>query len=71
MREKKKTKTVLMFMELTAERWPLVKRLLLINVKVQCNARSKYADKSMSFWSLNILIVNICNRNRRYPAKEG
>lgn len=70
MREKK-NKTVLMFMELTAERWPLVKRLLQINVKVQCNARSKYADESMSFWSLNILIVNICNRNRSYPAKEG
>lgn len=53
----KKNKTVLMFMELTAERWPLVKRLLQINVKVQCNARSKYADESMSFWSLNILMI--------------
>lgn len=44
---KKKNKTVLMFQVFTAERWPLVKRLLQINVKVQCNARSKYTQTNL------------------------
>ena len=56
---KEKKKTVLMFMELTVERQPLIKWLQQINVKLQCKASSKYTDEPMNFWNLNILTVKL------------